>query len=54
MAKKIICKDCKYNNAGICEFKKIIEIIRKVEKAIEVKADKKECEKYVQFNNELQ
>lgn len=53
MAKKIICKNCKFKKDDICAKKTIIKINKKVETVINIKADKTECQDYVQLNNEL-
>lgn len=53
MAKKRICKDCKFKKGDICAKKTIIEISKKVEKIINTEANKTECTDYVQFNNEF-
>lgn len=55
MAKKNICKTCKYYQQDeTCSKKKIIEICKKIEKIVYVRTNQSECELYVQFNDELQ
>lgn len=55
MAKKILCKTCKYyTNEQTCKKKNIIEICKKIEKIVYIRTNQSECELYVQFNDELQ